>query len=68
MLVFLSPKLEVPEEIERLTARFRPSLPGRRKRIGEILNEEARRYRESTGEQVKATREALACWCSTWAG
>jgi SpoVK/Ycf46/Vps4 family AAA+-type ATPase len=58
MLVFLSGRLEVPEEIERLTARFRPALPDAR-RITEILNEEARRYRESTGEQVKANREAL---------
>jgi len=58
MLVFLSPRLEVPEEIGRLTARFQLALPDA-KRIGEILNEEARRYRESTGEQVRANREAL---------
>jgi ATP-dependent 26S proteasome regulatory subunit len=58
MLVFLSPRMTVPEELSRLTARFRPSLPDA-KRVGEILSEEARRYRESTGEQVKATREAL---------
>ena len=58
MLVFLSGRLEVPAEIERMTARFRPSLPDAR-RIVEILNEEARRYREATGEQVKANREAL---------
>ena len=58
MLVFLSAKLEIPGEIERLTARFRPSLPDA-KRIAEILSEEARRYREATGEQVKANREAL---------
>jgi SpoVK/Ycf46/Vps4 family AAA+-type ATPase len=58
MLVFLSSKLEVPSEIEHLTARFRPALPDAR-RIVEILNEEARRYRESTGQQVKANREAL---------
>jgi ATP-dependent 26S proteasome regulatory subunit len=59
MLVFLSAKLEVPDEIQHLTARFRPSLPDAR-RIGEILNEEARRYREATGQHVKANREALA--------
>jgi ATP-dependent 26S proteasome regulatory subunit len=58
MLVFLSAKLEVPNEIQHLTARFRPSLPDAR-RISEILNEEARRYREATGHQVKANREAL---------
>jgi len=58
MLVFLSPRMELPEELTRLVARFRPSLPDA-KRVGEILNEEARRYRESTGAQVKASREAL---------
>jgi SpoVK/Ycf46/Vps4 family AAA+-type ATPase len=58
MLVFLSAKLEVPEEISRLTARFRPSLPDA-KRIREILNEEARKWRADTGAQVKATRESL---------
>ena len=58
MLVFLSSKLEVPQEIQHITARFRPSLPDRN-RITEVLNEEARRYRESTGDQVKSNREAL---------
>jgi SpoVK/Ycf46/Vps4 family AAA+-type ATPase len=58
MLVFLSPRLEVPEELGRLTTRFRPSLPDA-KRVAEILNEEARRYRDNTGEQVRANREAL---------
>lgn len=58
MLVFLSAKLEVPNEIQHLTARFRPSLPDAR-RIAEILSEEARHYREVTGQQVKANREAL---------
>jgi ATP-dependent 26S proteasome regulatory subunit len=59
MLVFLSAKLEVPAEIEHLTARFRPSLPDAG-RITEILNQEARRYRQATGQQVRANREALA--------
>jgi ATP-dependent 26S proteasome regulatory subunit len=58
MLVFLSAKLEVPAEIEHLCARFRPSLPDAA-RVSEILNEEARRYRASTGAQVKANRQAL---------
>jgi ATP-dependent 26S proteasome regulatory subunit len=58
MLVFLSAKLDVPQEIERITARFRPSLPDA-KRVSEILNEEARRYRDATGEQVRANRDAL---------
>jgi ATP-dependent 26S proteasome regulatory subunit len=58
MLVFLSAQLEIPSEIEHLTARFRPSLPDAA-RVIEILNEEARRYRASTGAQVMANREAL---------
>jgi len=58
MLVFQSPKLEVPEEIRRLTAQFKPSLPDA-KAIAEIMNEEARRYREATGETVRANRDAL---------
>jgi SpoVK/Ycf46/Vps4 family AAA+-type ATPase len=58
MLVFLSPRMELPEELSRLTARFSPALPDAQ-RVAEILNEEARRYRENTGEQVRASREAL---------
>ena len=58
MLVFLSPRMELPEELSRMTARFRPSLPDAR-RVAEIINEEAHRYRENTGTQVKANREAL---------
>ena len=49
MLVFLSPRMHLPEELKRLTARFSPALPDA-KRVVEIINEEARRYRESTGE------------------
>jgi SpoVK/Ycf46/Vps4 family AAA+-type ATPase len=58
MLVFLSPRLEMPEELDRLTTHFRPSLPDAQ-RVAEILNEEARRYRDNTGEQVHANRAAL---------
>jgi len=58
MLMFLSPRMTLPEELSRLTTRFSPSLPDA-KRVGEILNEEARRYRANTGEQVKSSREAL---------
>jgi SpoVK/Ycf46/Vps4 family AAA+-type ATPase len=58
MIVFLSAKLEVPEEISRMTARFRPSLPDA-KRITEILNEEARKWKENTGDQARGTREAI---------
>ena len=58
MLVFLSPRMEIPEELRPLTARFTPALPDAA-RITEILNQEARRYRENTGAQVKATRESL---------
>lgn len=58
MIVFLSAKLEVPEEISRMTARFRPSLPDA-KRITEILNEEARKWQENTGDRARGTREAI---------
>ena len=58
MIVFLSAKLTVPEEISRMTARFRPSLPDA-KRITEILNEEARKWKENTGDQARGTREAI---------
>lgn len=58
MIVFLSAKLTVPEEISRMTARFRPSLPDQ-KRITEILNEEARKWKENTGDQARGTREAI---------
>ena len=59
MLVFLSGTLAVPDEISRMTARFRPSLPDQ-KRITEILNEEARKWKSDTGDQVKASRESLS--------
>jgi SpoVK/Ycf46/Vps4 family AAA+-type ATPase len=59
MLVFVSARLQVPDEIARMTARLRPALPDA-KRVAEILNEEARRYRGAAGEAVKASREALA--------
>jgi len=58
MIVFLSAKLNVPEEITRMTARFRPSLPDA-KRITEILNEEARKWKENTGDQARGSREAI---------
>ncbi len=58
MLVFLSAKLEVPEDIVRITARFKPSLPNAAE-IQKIINSEAARYRESTGDKVSGSREAL---------
>lgn len=58
MLVFLSARLEVPEEISRLTAHFRPSLPNA-KRINEILKEEALKWKDHTGSPVLASRESL---------
>jgi ATP-dependent 26S proteasome regulatory subunit len=59
LLVFVSPKLAVPEEISRITARFTPSLPDA-KRIADILGEEARRRKGDTGESVSANRDALS--------
>jgi SpoVK/Ycf46/Vps4 family AAA+-type ATPase len=58
MLIFLSSKLNVPEDLARMTARFKPSLPDA-KELQKILNDEAARYRETTGERVTGSRDAL---------
>lgn len=58
MLVFLSAKLTVPDDISRVTARFKPALPDAAQ-ITAIINGEAARWREETGERVKGSREAL---------
>ncbi|MSQ72732.1 MAG: AAA family ATPase [Betaproteobacteria bacterium] len=59
MLVFMSHQIQVPKELSRLATTFKPSLPDA-KRIQEILNEEAARYRTATGTRVSAKPEALA--------
>jgi ATP-dependent 26S proteasome regulatory subunit len=58
MLVFLSAKLEVPDDLSRMTARFKPSLPDAAQ-IKAIIDQEAARYRANTGERVSGSREAL---------
>jgi SpoVK/Ycf46/Vps4 family AAA+-type ATPase len=58
MLVFLSHAITLPAELSRHSANFQPSLPDA-DAIRVILNEEASRYRQSTGEKVQASRESL---------
>ena len=58
MLVFLSHAIKLPAELVPLSANFQPSLPDAAA-IQTILNEEASRYRRSSGDKVQASREAL---------
>jgi AAA+ superfamily predicted ATPase len=58
-LVFLSPRLdELPSEILRLSAHFRPVLPDR-DAIRSIVMEEAKRHEKHTGEKPRGDRSAL---------
>jgi hypothetical protein len=58
-LVFLSPRLDdLPSEILRLSAHFRPTLPDR-EAIRAIVTEEARRHEKQTGEKPRGDRKAL---------
>ncbi|MGZ8254093.1 MAG: hypothetical protein ACXWVT_04525, partial [Burkholderiaceae bacterium] len=58
-LVFLSPRLdELPSEILRLSAHFRPTLPDR-EAIRAIVTEEARRHEKQTGEKPRGDRKSL---------
>jgi SpoVK/Ycf46/Vps4 family AAA+-type ATPase len=55
-LVFVSPKLEeLPSEILRLAAHFRPQLPTRDE-IKSIIAEEAELWRSQSGEKARAER------------
>ncbi len=57
-LVFLSPRLdELPSEILRLSAHFRPTLPDR-EAIRAIVMEEAKRHESQTGEKPRGDRGA----------
>lgn len=58
MLVFVSHAISLPAELAHFAANFQPSLPDTNA-IRTILNEEASRYRQSTGDKVQASREAL---------
>jgi MoxR-like ATPase len=58
-LVFVSPRLEdLPSELLRLAAPFRPRLPTRDD-IRAILNEEAQLWQSQTGEKPRAEREVI---------
>ncbi len=58
-LVFVSPRLDdLPSEILRLSAHFRPTLPDR-DAIRAIVTEEARRHEKQTGEKPRGDRAAL---------
>ena len=58
-LVFISPRLdELPSEILRLSAHFRPKLPDRNE-IRSIVMAEAKRHEQQTGEKPRGDRHAL---------
>ncbi|MFN0313715.1 MAG: AAA family ATPase [Burkholderiales bacterium] len=58
-LVFLSPRLEeLPSEILRLAAHFRPALPDRQQ-IRKILSEEASVYESQSGSKARGDKAAI---------
>ena len=58
-LVFLSPQLaDLPSAILRLSAPFRPVLPDR-DAIRAIVNTEAKRYEQQSGEKPRGDRQAI---------
>ena len=58
-LVFISPRLdELPSEVLRLAAHFHPQLPDR-DAIRTLVNEEAKRYEQQTGERPRGDKHAL---------
>jgi hypothetical protein len=58
-LVFVSPRLEdMPSELLRLAAHFRPALPTRDD-IRAIINEEAELWRSQSGEKARGDRAAV---------
>ena len=58
-LVFISPRLdELPSEVLRLSAHFHPVLPDR-DAIRALVNEEAKRYEQQTGEKPRGDKQAL---------
>ncbi len=58
-LVFVSPRLEeLPSEILRLAAHFRPQLPSREE-IRAILNDEARLFHSQSGEKARGDRDVI---------
>jgi ATP-dependent 26S proteasome regulatory subunit len=58
-LIFISPRLDdMPPEVLRLSAHFHPLMPSRDDIRG-IVNEEARRYEQQSGEKPRSDRHSL---------
>jgi SpoVK/Ycf46/Vps4 family AAA+-type ATPase len=57
-LVFISPKLELPSELLRVSARFRLSLPNRA-RIKDIIRTEAQLWKSQSGEALRGEQQVL---------
>ena len=58
MLVLVAPEFEVPDDLKRIASIFEPALPDRERTL-EILSEEARLWRERSGDKVNATRQSI---------
>ena len=58
MLVLVTPEFELPEDLKRLATVFEPNLPDAR-RCQEILQEEARCWKQQNGQKVSATRQSI---------
>ncbi len=57
-LVFVSPQIQLPDDLQRLSARFDLTIPNP-EAIQALLRDEARRWHNGNGEKVKAQREAV---------
>lgn len=57
-LVFVSQQIQLPEELQRLSARFDLTVP-KTDDLRLLVQEEARRWKNGNGEKVKAQREAI---------
>jgi len=58
MLVFVTPEFDMPEDLKRVATIFEPNLPDN-KRCFEILQEEARYWKQQNGQKVNATRQSI---------
>ena len=59
MLVFITPDIELPEDLKTAAAVFEPALPSRERSL-EILREEARQWLAASGAKVSATRQSIS--------
>lgn len=57
-LVFISPRLELPSELLRLSARFKLTLPNRQ-RIKELIRTEAQLWQSQSGEALRGDQQIL---------